>query len=590
MLATVLAFTALGLAVRTIQPTRDEADSRRALAAAQAGVDDFVSRLNGDETYYQRADADTGNEAATAANRPRGAAVPGSATTGESFRYEVLNEAEVPTSLTIRLKVTGYAENSAGTEQRTVIANLKPDSFLNYIYVTDLETETPEAYAKAPRAFASSNGGAGSPNLHRSKDGVEYYPDPTVVQRECAKYHYTGRPYPSVDVYEVNPLVNGRQLWSSTGGGPLSRYTGTEFVGEKVSVQCADIPFIPGDVINGPLHTNDSIQLIGPVSFMSPKTETSWNYNPANGRRWWGGYNSNLSPNQPRYAAPIVMPQDNSALLSVANSEKGCTYRGATKITLRADGTMQVWSPSTVRTVANARRNCLGTTPGDSVPVPEVVYVADTTTCGGSATDGTSRVGYPLVGEATNGPHTPDFACQTGDVYVQGDPANSGRFGGRLTIAAGNDIIVTGDIRYAGDNPSTPDIEGSDVLGLIGNRNVWIYHPVSSTAGGGTNHPGFTTFYRVDAALLALRASILVQNWELGASLSPNASNPNTKLTIRGSMTQKYRGRVADYSGGAFSHGYLKNYTYDPRLPANPPPYFIRPESSPWYVEKVTDR
>ena len=59
------------------------------------------------------------------------------------------------------------------------------------------------------------------------------------------------------------------------------------------------------------------------------------------------------------------------------------------------------------------------------------------------------------------------------------------------------------------------------------------------------------TSVRVDAAILALNHSFIVDNWYCGANLGT--------LTVNGAIAQKFRGPVG--TGGASSgSGYIKDY------------------------------
>ena len=82
----------LSYAVQNLTPAREDQDAKAALAAAQAGVDDYLSRLNADNNYWQT--TDTANTAYTT-----GMALPGTGGTpaagtpscaGCSFTYERL--------------------------------------------------------------------------------------------------------------------------------------------------------------------------------------------------------------------------------------------------------------------------------------------------------------------------------------------------------------------------------------------------------------------------------------------------------------------------------------------------------------------
>lgn len=572
VILTMFALTSLGLVMGAMKPTRVDQDSKRAFAAAQAGVDDFIARSNSNDTYYKNVATDTSNLAiAPTPAAPRGATVPGSRVNDQTFRYRMLSSVtEVAQTGTIRLEVTGYATNKSDVVSRKVIANLRPDSFLNYIYVTNYEVQDPELYANRLGLFYAT----------LNNQLYLFYANPYQVKTQCQDYYYGNRKNAR---WRVNPTNPNTSLWrvpANSNGTPIagvnpSEYTGGSFSGNVYDFNCQEIQWTGGDIVQGPLHSNDALQINGAVRFQDIKTETSWNTNPANGHLWWGGYTNDLPDNQPVYEAPLVMPSDNSELQTVATTSDGCTYSGATRITL-VGNKMQVWSPGTTVAAANANgATCLSSNRTDLLNVPKVIFVKDrATSCSPGVVNGTTGVGFPLtaLGEnPTYGRDNPDFSCDKGDVYVQGT------FSGATTIAASHDVVITGDIRYASG------VTGTDVLGLIANRNAWVYHPVD---GSGENLSGFTPVYNINAAILTLQNSFLVQNYDLGDNLSPTNAVA-TKLNVVGSIAQQFRGPVG--TGGSPGTGYLKNYVWDSRLPANPPPFFIKPVSSPWYLEKLTD-
>ena len=81
----------------------------------------------------------------------------------------------------------------------------------------------------------------------------------------------------------------------------------------------------------------------------------------------------------------------------------------------------------------------------------------------------------------------------------------------------------------------------------------------------------------IDAAILSLRHSILVQNWGSGTDLG--------QLNVFGALAQKFRGPVGT-TGGT---GYDKNYVYDGRFKSLQPPYFLSPDNTPWRAMQITD-
>jgi hypothetical protein len=169
--------------------------------------------------------------------------------------------------------------------------------------------------------------------------------------------------------------------------------------------------------------------------------------------------------------------------------------------------------------------------------------------------------------------------CKNGNAYVEGPLA------GKLSISADNNITITGNLTYVGGT------NGADVLGLIANNSVKIYHPYGCTqydnhspkrctATGNMDRPngaGVFTSPVIQAAILTLQHSFTVQNYRNGEPLG--------SINLFGSFSQKYRGPVGTHNGTTVVSGYLKKYTYDTRLRYAPPPFFLDPIHAVWGVK-----
>jgi hypothetical protein len=117
--------------------------------------------------------------------------------------------------------------------------------------------------------------------------------------------------------------------------------------------------------------------------------------------------------------------------------------------------------------------------------------------------------------------------------------------------------------------------------GLIANNFVRVYHPVSYSWSGCSNSGGPGSI-QIDAAILALNHSFIVDNWFCGSALGT--------LTINGAVAQKFRGPVGTFSGGSVASGYSKNYNYNDTLHYREPPYFVNPTDSPWRIIRQNEQ
>jgi type II secretory pathway pseudopilin PulG len=504
MILSLFALATLGYAIQNSRPNRNDQDAKAALAAAQAGIDDYLSRLNSDPSYYTFTD---GTNAAFTTGRE----VSGTAGQGASFKYQVLSSVATTVSQGyIRLRSTG----SMNGITRSLSARLNPNGFLQFIYHTDKEDQDPVLY---------SGGNA-------------------TIEAKCNQYYYfTSAAKPGRSSYSPDP--------------------------------CREIQFTTGDTINGPMHTNDAMQINGSILFTSPKTETSWVTTQTN--KWWGSGTPSGSGYRPVYAPPVQIPPSNASLLANATSV-GCVYSGATRITFTSDGKMTVLSPNTAVSTGCYPSGADKSVPVVGITIPPVMYVNDYSgTCAKKA-GVTIGLGYPLTGElpTTDSDYTgPDYSCNRGTAYV------SGTLNGTTTLGSAQDIVVVSNLVYNNQTGSSDDI-----LGLIPTHFMWIYHPVK--ASDESNMLG-TPVTEVDAAILAVADSFIVQNYNLGAPISSGSSN---KLTVFGAIAQNYRGPVGTGTVTAASTGYLKNYNYDTRFARGAqPPYFLQPVSTQWTAGQISD-
>mgnify|MGYP001409761163 CR=1 FL=1 len=312
----------------------------------------------------------------------------------------------------------------------------------------------------------------------------------------------------------------------------------------KNNADCVEIQFASGDSVNGPLHTNDE-------SLLVCGTPTFGRVKDINGVTKNFGDTVEVRGKSPGYetactSAPVIntptkqfsagekmlaMPESNEQLKEVAKNSD-TLFTGVTTIRLN-NTTMSVTSGGQTKTV--------------NWPVSGVVYVQTDKTCDGEAPTAATY----------NEPST----C--GNVYV------SGTYGKPLTIAAENDVIIapTG----GASSPNITEVDGTDsTLGLIANNFVRVQHRVASGCGSNLN-PVFTNV-RVEAAILALTHSFIVDNYQCGGALN--------NLTVVGAIVQKYRGPV----GTSARTGYLKNYWYDDRFRYRSPPYFLTPVAAAWDI------
>jgi hypothetical protein len=491
----VLVSAMVSYGVGSLPLSRHDQDWNAALGAANAGLNDYVFRLDQNTNYWQYSKTNPppdGNQAFS-----QYVAVPGPANKGQ-YRYAA-NTSTLAVDGSIKLTVTGVAKGV----KRTVYATVRKRSFLDYLYFTNYETKDPAAYVSPPDPFT-----------------------PAQAQTFCAKYDYAAR-----------------------------------------DSRCILIYFISQDTINGPLHSNDAIHVSGNPQFNGPtSTSCPKSYCP---KGWLGsGSPSFVASGDPAYKSPLTMPPSDSAIKShtdISQGGTGCLYTGPTQITFTSAGRMTVVSPFTKSTNA-------GCAPGSNLVLPPngVVYVQSVPT---NPSDPNYTNGCPYSGNYPPGLPVPisgditQYVCRDGDLFV------SGTLKGQVTAAADHNIVVVGNTQYASG------VTGIDLLGLIANNYVQVMHPVScpSSCSNLKNKQG--NYFQnpvIQAAILSLQHSFIVQNYQYGAPLG--------SLSINGAIAQQYRGPVGTFSGGSIVTGYAKAYLYDTRLKYLSPPHFLNPVQAAWQV------
>lgn len=375
------------------------------------------------------------------------------------------------------------------------------------------------------------------------------------------------------------------------------------------------------------------------------------------------------------------IPTSDSTLLAVAQLN-GCAYLGPTTISLYATGKtqyMNVTSPETPVKTGRDEENDSGNThtcTGTHIQAPTsahtgngVIYVQTSTgSCSGNGDnpfDGTiqhkknssvptyatpkkpSTIKAQIVAAGTfpgtsSGFDYPDGETAgtddcAGDAFVRdSDKSNTptgatAGIAGNLTIAAQDNVVITGDLEYTDCGTTFTTKYGhsrtckytpksvNDSLGLIATNFVEVNRPgnpscaksggsggykvrryggtYGHTSGGSTStnitcnqsaqsllgscsatvsdltaalcNSGPTLV--IDAAVLALKRSFAVNDYGVGGSTGT--------LRVYGSIDQDWRGAVG-IAGG--SEGYVKHYVWDSRLQYVTIPHYLTPATPSW--------
>lgn len=346
-----------------------------------------------------------------------------------------------------------------------------------------------------------------------------------------------------------------------------------ELHSKNKSLKCVGFPWIEGDVIEGPFHTNDAADISGTPIFgregQNDVIEMKEGY--------YGGTPLIRGKLKKEKVPTLLPPEANAELIREAEAK----YTGRTVIVLNG----------TTMTVKNNKGE---TTTNVAFPANGVIAVVDGT------------------GNCPN--YTPFFPSYTadkecGDVYV------SGKYTKSLTIIAENDVIINGNITTEGGE-SGGEPTGTAALGLVADKYARLYHPVlgpcetqgeiTSTckvkevgsaqyecsvgnAEKSNSDPPVTEELGVAMKDPIIDAAILSTNnsWGVDNFACPSTGSKPTLETIRvwGSIAEDWRGRVTCCASGG---DYLKSYKWDPRLENDQPPKFLAPRDSEWDVERET--
>jgi Tfp pilus assembly protein PilX len=541
-LMTVAAFAAVDGDAR--ESGKDVA-RKQALAAAEAGVNQYLYQLNGDNDYWAKCTTMTTPNAVNDVwngvppDPRKWATVPGATT---QYTIELLPAngyskctpgAQVADSMidadsrSLRIRVTGRAQSVKGLVTRSVVAALKRDSFLDFLWFTDYETSDPIWYSV--RSNGRPTGGSQGDLL-------------TWAANNCPEYYR-------------KPWQRGLENWDGafTDKTPNESYPG--------SVSCDNISFITGDKLLGPMHTNDELLTCGTPTFgrnAQDRIESGNGYRT--GCSGSPDFQGTLVPD----SGTIGMPATNATLASVA-AAGGYTFNGSTTIVFgTAPGKISVTNAAAG--YSNEPLNY----PGNGV-----IYVATNGTCSPYSA---LRPSYSSK-ETPPFPTTPSAFPPQPNVSGCGDALISGTYDTDVTIATQNDIISTGNV--------IRNSSGDAMLGLIADGFVRVEHDTNQfTLSAPPGDPDCVNVAagdrRIDAAILTLLHSFTVDRYYCG--------NPIGKLTVNGMIAQKFRGAVGKNSGGSVVHGFLKDYVYDPRLAFRSPPHFLDPVKSAWHVHRYTEQ
>ena len=351
--------------------------------------------------------------------------------------------------------------------------------------------------------------------------------------------------------YSVHETLNPNQNSSCPGS---TTNPGTNFYSNSTIPAGCQISWVTGNAVNGPMYTQDQFLVTGSPTF-GRAGSTDPIESPAPTVCVGGSCPSAVVLGKQQPAAPTIpLPTDNSNIATDAASHGIVLLAGTTTLTLSVSGTQTNAQATTCTTVSAS--SCTTKTYLNVGATPVIYAPTSGSSCNANSYTPTGTT-YPTVtgGSAYYG------TC--GDLYV------SGTYNQPLTIAAQNNVIVTGSILNATDANGQTSPTGGATLGIVANAYVRVAHSCT----------GSTPNVTIDAAILALNDSFYADNYNCGST---------GLLTIHGSIAQQYRGAVSTSSGNTVITGYTKSYNYDSRLKVIVPPYLFNLQNTSWTIVRET--
>ena len=554
---TMLSIAALSAAQGDLKPGAHDKSRKIAYAAAEAGIQNYLFHLAQDPNYWAKCTTGAGphainnpwNGTSPAADPRTWRSLPSSQArytiellpaNGAAMCSTATPDATMIDASSGTFKIRATGQDVQDGLKRSVVATFKRKSFLDYLYFTDKETRAPGLYGMNVRSRATrERAGAGRDILTWARDECNRYwgDEPTRGMRGVPRYQG-----------EYQRPSDGQWL-------ALPNFT------------CNESEFKSGDVLAGPVHTNDEflIECREPTAKFGDSIDDAIETSSL-------GRSTAPSPNDGwRDCASLVEPYVNFASTNPARDAGTWRPRTApmelplTNTSLRRDAAPAYRFTGTTRIVLSGTTMTVNGV-DMAIPADGVVYVSNDPS--GSCPE------YLVVDSAA-----PAAAC--GNLELEGNYAVN------VTFAAENDILIKDDLgRTSSGSPH--------LLGLIATNYIRVHHPVTGCdpaspvtcnyITGCTNAASSPTDVSIEGALLSLTKSIMVDNWFCGAELGT--------LRVHGAMAQKFRGPVSRDNTGPIAgfSGYHKDYSYDSQLKYRSPPHFLDPVEVQWRVQTFSEQ
>lgn len=504
------------IAIISINHSRNALYRTQALAAAEAGAQDYVNRMNAFAAFDSWT-AERSREARLR-NLPASNKFPKivrdsalakwtnvEGASNAQYTYDVIGN-----NAGLIIRSTGRSGPNKSVV-RSIEYRITRNSDSEVAYVATKGYAHVDAYAQQMKLFKSVTYEQGLMGVFLN---TKYRWDLSDYKKFCgdektAKWYMCWRPYKG-----GADRVDGNFITAApfTIHGPKSFL----YPARSVNPQIMKYPTISGSItiING-----------SPDEFTHP---AGFRYNSNTGTTYWDFYTDQFATEYAGRKKYEYLPFDETigsppANYTVIRSEErtfdSCRFKGSTQVILHGDD-LWVRSPHTPATVNNDKNDwCKNKTPllrgrtkrsagpditqrmiqsgdylqpanpstwvkFDDVPTDAVFLVertgtegCDTSIVGNEASIGKSTgLGFPgttpTVSTAEPGQERL-YDCRNGDLFIEGAVSY------RRTFAAEDNVYLTGGIRYSDRDDSTGElpVNSDDFLGLVARRNVVVYNP-----------------------------------------------------------------------------------------------------------------
>lgn len=337
------------------------------------------------------------------------------------------------------------------------------------------------------------------------------------------------------------------------------------FTGSELTTSGGTVWFAGSDVLTGPVHTNGYYSIADNPQFSMGVTSanTGDSYYTVSGGTatytqsgigtnshndsYFYNYNSGYSTDYPTaeggssafYFAggqPSVSLNNTGSSYVQTHVSSGYSFApGASSSALYGNITLTFGSAGTVTVVEPSSVS-------SSVSSSITTHHSGSSTSYSTSYSTTFTTSFSTTTSTLSGPTT---------IYTNPGSGNttlvSGTVNGNVTIGTPQELDITGNLVY--------NDKSSNTLGLLSDNYVYV-----------NTNDNVQANLEIDASIMAPSYSFGVLNYSSGSFRGT--------LTLFGGIIEAYRGAVGTFSGTTYLTGYQKNYVYDDKLLAFPPPNY----------------